>query len=865
MFHSFPDGHLAGDGLVLFGSPARGGQVAMGFWVEPPVLNSASNTERNRFQDQVRQLLRFLPKGYRMQVLWWADSEYHAALTRFADRTEDSANSTARRLRNLNFLWNWERMQQRQIRRERVAIFIGRAFEPKRRTPVRATVAEFFYSEQTEQARTEMRELGKQIAVLFAVQGGRVTTMTEPDLARVFSRKLNPSQSDRPEFDPTSLFDPNRSLLDNFWNCEVRGQGRAGFYLDGYHHGVLVVKRMPSQTIPGIMQRLTQLPFGDYDLTVQVERLDADKLIASEQRELDRINTQLSRKADERLSVTAAKKEERIRRLSEASIAALSIEFIIVVRAKTSEQLAERMLAIKSAVNGLNSAQYLECSLPSTARNMFTKTLPGWMWSRHKGLCLYGEDTFVADLLPLSSTFTGHLDGAEAIYCGNQNNLVGVRLFLGDGEYAAPQNTILIGGTGCGKSVLAGNLLLQTSPFFGFTVIVEEGLSHREFSRSFGIEPILIRPDGNQTLNVFDARGLPMSAYQRGTITALIARMVGLPADENKARQRQALIAKAVAQLCQDHAADKLSQKLEADRVGLLREALCVHRWGKEKGLSQLEAFVEFRTWREEHATEATAQLLKFTTEELHEFEATQWQDVMDFVFSRFAPEEHLTLSSLREFLELNDDEAEECRWIATLLTPWCRGGNYGVLFDGPSNVSLTGRVVHFELGLIPESAKELKALVGFALMNDVRQHLLSLPREMRKQFVVEEVARFLDVPGGERILRELFQSFRKHNAVVIAIMQQYAQIADSPIRAALVGNARAFLIFNPGDRQDIERLAHDIGLSAVAVETVLRYPRPDQQTGARYSECLYFHTDAVHPICGTLRHIRLPDDGYKA
>ena len=35
---------------------------------------------------------------------------------------------------------------------------------------------------------------------------------------------------------------------------------------------------------------------------------------------------------------------------------------------------------------------------------------------------------------------------------------------------------------------------------------------------------------------------------------------------------------------------------------------------------------------------------------------------------------------------------------------------NYGCLFDGTSNLSLTGKIAHFELGYIPESAKELKA-----------------------------------------------------------------------------------------------------------------------------------------------------------
>jgi hypothetical protein len=127
---------------------------------------------------------------------------------------------------------------------------------------------------------------------------------------------------------------------------------------------------------------------------------------------------------------------------------------------------------------------------------------------------------------------------------------------------------------------------------------------------------------------------------------------------------------------------------------------------------------------------------------------------------------------------------------------------------------------------------------------------------------VVEEVARFLDVPGGERILREFYQTFRKQNTVVITLAQQYQQIADSPIRAAVVGNSRVFLLFNPGDRQDAERLAHDIGLPAVAVETILRYPRPDQQTGAKYAEFLYVHTDPNQMICGTVRNVRLSDDG---
>ena len=59
--------------------------------------------------------------------------------------------------------------------------------------------------------------------------------------------------------------------------------------------------------------------------------------------------------------------------------------------------------------------------------------------------------------------------------------------------------------------------------------------------------------------------------------------------------------------------------------------------------------------------------------------------------------------------------ERDQIMEIATLILPWCRDGNYGCLFDGTSNLSLTGKIAHFELGYIPESAKELKARRAFS------------------------------------------------------------------------------------------------------------------------------------------------------
>ena len=117
------------------------------------------------------------------------------------------------------------------------------------------------------------------------------------------------------------------------------------------------------------------------------------------------------------------------------------------------------------------------------------------------------------------------------------------------------------------------------------------------------------------------------------------------------------------------------------------------------------------------------------------------------------------------------------------------RDGNYGCLFDGTSNISLTGKIAHFELGYIPEAAKLLRAVAGFLITNYTRQHIMTMPRALRKRNVYEEVARFLDIPGGEQIVQESYAQIRKFNCWNISIVQQYAgsrRVASAPPSSAI-------------------------------------------------------------------------------
>jgi hypothetical protein len=854
----FPDGHLVG-GLLVFGGPA-GGHVAMGFELELPSWLTASFGERNQAQDRVVTLVRQVPSEWTLQVQTFQDSGDGPRLLAYQQETERCMNPTARLVRNTNFIRLWEQMEQGELRRRRVVLFIGRSLAPAP-GPWRRRPAEAHYEQRLAEARRSFLDWQHTLDEVVQGLGGRCAALNDADLARLWANAFNPSFSERLHFDPATGYDLERSLLDNCWHSELRGQGRQGFVLDGWSHLAFGLKRLPSETYFTLLHRLTHLPFGDFTVTAHIRRLDKEQVLQRTQAALDRIHRQLQRKPDERLSVTAAQLQEKVRRLAGGEVVPLEFELVVIVRAQTPEDLSAKAAAIKSAFSAMNGAQYLEATLPATARNLFAHTLPGWMGSRRRGFVHYGEDRYVADLLPLASTFAGHPGPVQSLLPGTEYNLVNVVTFLGEGEAATPQNVIIIGAPGTGKSLALLKLLLETELFYGFTGLVEEGLSQAPYTRSFGVEPIVFRLDGTQTLNPFDTQGLPLSSFARASLTAIVARMAGLPADEDKARRQAALFARHVAQVCADHAEEQLRRWPEERRVALLRHALALDRWAAEHGVSETEAFVAFREWQQREPEAAAAWLAPFTEAELREFESTHTRQIHDLVFAYLQPDEHLTLSGLREYFELALEDEEECRWLATLLVPWCRGGNCGVLFDGASNVALTGPVVHFELGLIPEAAKEINAVAGFLVINGLRQHILSLPRLMWKRLVIEEVSRFLDVPGGEAILRELSEQFRKHRTQITLVAQSYSRLADTSIRTALVGNARAWLIFNTGDRRDIERLGQDLGLSRVAQEAILRFPRPDQQTGAKYSEFLYWHTDARQPICGTVRYVRLPHE----
>ena len=154
--------------------------------------------------------------------------------------------------------------------------------------------------------------------------------------------------------------------------------------------------------------------------------------------------------------------------------------------------------------------------------------------------------------------------------------------------------------------------------------------------------------------------------------------------------------------------------------------------------------------------------------------------------------------------------------------------------------------------------------MAGFLITNYTRQHIVNMPRALRKRNVYEEVARFLDIPGGEQIVREAYAQMRKHNCWNISIVQQYARFKESRIRSAVFGNSRQFFLMRQNDRADLDDMGRDIGLTDLTKQAVLSHPLPDQQSGNdRFAAFTYLHSDAQNPICGTAHNVASPEMLY--
>lgn len=856
-----PNGYFA-DGLLLFGSLEKGGVASKGYILQPPDLRGASVANKNAYQDKIRVFLGLLGERMRAQLQWTVDSDYLTELTRYYRETERVTHPHIRRVRDERFNRYWRKMQRRELRREKLVVFLstdvtGYSGNLKTRVGLQS-----YYDKVMSELRTRFDEITSTLRTLFGADT-TVTPMGDQEHFAYYLKFLNPSLADRFDVDLQAQFNPALTIQENCWNSDGVGLDRIGFYLDGRYHTVFTLKRWPSRTYPGIVFKLTGLSLLDYQITVNVTPLPAKREVDQEEKAIERLRGEYEDTERHSLLVAIGKKERKIESLSTGFIRPFSVTYAIRVWDESEVALSAKCAAIKNAIESLGGAQAYECSLPSTAKKVFFSSWPGWTGSPYKHRALYAEDTYLADLLPFSATFTGHLAEAEAIYDGAQGNLVGLRTFLG--TPATPQHAVLLGATGAGKSVTMCDLLSQTAAYYHHSVFVEEGLSYADFTRAMGETPIIIHPDGDLTINYFDTGKLPLNHLHLASAVALVARMIGEASDAEAQQIRQAMLGQYIGQLYQDCFED-WSKKHHARMPEIERMACAVHRWKRAKmglGSTEMEAYADLRDRLARNDDEGQQFIADIAEGDITKFlkEPQTERAVMAMAHVHYEPEDypvHASLVELMQFSRFPEHKKEVVDHLATLLTAWCAYGQYGKLFDGRTNVSLTGQIAHFELGYIPDQATELKTAAGLLITGFARQHIISLPRGLRKRIIYEELARFLDVPGGDKIVSESYAQLRKFNCWTASIVQQYSRFKDARIRPVVIGNSKQFFLMRQFDRNDVDDIARDIGLPEAVCESIQNYPMPEQQPpGKKFSSLCFFSPVTDPPLCGTVRNVQ--------
>lgn len=854
-----PDGWFLND-LIVFNELDSRGYVSKGFEIQPPDLRNASNEHRIACRDALRRFLHSLDATIRVQFRWTVDSDYKDALLQYQSITERTTNRWVRHVRNERFNRYWQAMNQGVLRREKLQLYLSRKITVNPPTGLSAQQLAEHHERLLSQLNDQFQHFHRSLISLFESLGCRVIAMEDHGHFASFLNFFHPSCQLRENFEPSRLFNPDESIQSLCWNDGRQGATNFGFFGDGYYHNIVLLKRRPQKTFPGIIYHLTSLPFLNYSITLNIAPKNVRREIEQNEQALQRIISSYNK--ERRHSQLTAKeiKEATIRALSQGEVLPFSYEFIIHVWDESETTLISKTRQIEAAVNAMQDAQAWTTNISSaaTTKNVWFNSWPGWMWGKYTAQNDSALDSWLADLIPFSSTFTGCLEDAEALYDGPHRNLIGVKTFASD----TPQLGVLFGMTRAGKSGFMTDLLTQTEPYYDFTLIVEEGLSYGVWTQTQGCKPIIVQADGDLTINYFDTGGVPLTNLQISIAAALVAKMAGHPADEDRRNLRIAQITQYIDQLYSDTWTEWLSRN-PSKHDEIARLALAVDTFQQRclpAGSTILDAWSEFNhpisASQETHKAKILATITEREVSQFLQNPITEHL-VRNIGLAFLTPQDFPTHDMLHQMMlvaPFAEHKKEDIHHLATLIAPWCSQR----LVCGVSTISLNSRVAHFELGAIAESNRQLKEIAGFLIANYGRQHIVGLPRRVRKRVIFEEVARVLDIAGGEQLVAEFYAQLSKHSTWIISIVQQYARFKQSRIRPIVVGNAKQFFFTRMNDRRDVDDIAQDINLSETTKQAILQYPLPEHLPASnKYSSLTYFQLDAQQPVCGTL-HNRL-------
>jgi len=869
-----PDGWFEGNLLWFNAALTPATILARGASLSLPDLRSAGDDTRESYYETLGTFLCQLAADEAVQFQWRVNSDYHSELETYREKTQ-SARASGWCLQTREERYERYRRAQANgtLRREQLEVYLSRRCSSVPGSGFRSAEQADRYLEQTAKNFGErLQQLGSHLP------GARMSLYGDREHFSAWRAFCQPGLRLVGE-QVSSGMDPRGSMLENCWpggGITTRdGEGNVFFRMDGYYHALLVFRRWPMETHMGIIWALTSALAGNYCYTLSCRPLTAASEVEKTENEMRRLKGSRRNEDKESLDDVLARKKAKISALQGGFARPFSALAVVRVWALDIPGLMGQVQALRESIASMGGAQCHLVDDEVQAKCLFYETLPGWTGGRYRDWDLFalaGKDSsvcFLQDLVPLSSSYLGHMEEGEAIYDGDYGNIAGIRTF----SESTPQHSVMIGTTRVGKSSQTIDYLSQTDCFFAFRGIVEEGYSYGTLVQLLGGESIVLHPDGELTFNYLDTLGAPLSRMHVGSAAALLLVMAGRSADPEANAQRKAILSEYLEQLFVDAWNDfRLNHpegELLAARQAILLEEARKASLGSHRSVSILELFADLCEQASNDPDRLAERLALITDPEAMAFarRPASAQLVRDIGMAQLSPADFPTHTSFVEALRYNrmSHHARDITdRMASQLAPWQRQGPNGKLFDGATNRSLSGRIVHFELGLLPSANAEMKEAAVFLLANKIRQRVITMPRALRKQFIFEEPSRYLKVGGMEELMAEFYAQMGKFGCHILPVTQQYGQLARSALRPVIFGNSKQFFLFKQNDRHDLEEIGEAIGLPPSARSAIRGFSAPEYQTrGAKYSQMAVFSVEGEGSACGVIRNRVTPEMLY--
>jgi hypothetical protein len=851
-----PDGYFFQDHLV-FGDPGKGCVLAKAYAVEFPDLRASDDHAFASLEMDIRLILGSLKADERLQLHFYTGSDFSVPLDRYGAESARSKVEICNKVRGQLLERFCARMAAQTLIQSNARLYLSSklpAFIKESGRKIRA------FDDVCKVVRRSFEQGASFFDLLLRSYGGSVEPLDDMANYRELLNFWSPGQA--------RVWNPRKEDLDwlrtmeslcRFSDVAPRHPPECGFYLDGQVFGVMVFKTFPRSTWAKTMEPFLALTIPGVRVVVNMEPLEMESEIRHEEERFGKLISNLDPKSPNLQSeVGLDKHRDRMRRLLSNQTVPFKAQIIVISHDRTRDGLDSKMEALRAAI-GKTGAEAHQPLVATAALAFLNCATPGFgPWVRYRDYRNKIDDLNLANMWSAGSTPRADLDSADWISDGDLNNLVGGKLFAG----AQPLHVLVAAMTGAGKSVLLQTVTLQTAHQFKLIVVIDDGLSWMETCNKLdpSSRPILVRSNGNQTFNIFDTRGLPLSPKHLASATALCHLLVGQSSDQDKDKLRASLLSEAISEAyAAAYRRWRNANPQEHFDMCILAQAILnfQHKSGAE---SYLDAFLDTRG--EDAGLESVGVEAAL---ELDRNPRTQHL-VQNLAFAYWRPAMFPTLFDLQDELSAWGREKgphqELCGTLASLLRPWLRDGRYGALLDGPSNVDL-GRidigpddplkVVHFDLGEIGKAETELRSVAGFLIANEVRNHIQGMPRGLRKQVIIEEMISFLKVPNGAEIVVDYYERMRKYSCQVTSVFQNYATLleASPKVAKAIISNSSAMLLLRNHNRRDLDDLGQFMPrpLPEVIKDQITRFPKPSELAGDQaYAGFVYVRLDQEEP-----------------